>query len=215
MGGTNGSAIGFGQTSKNDTIIGNQIENNKVAISTFNVVGCEEFNKPSAFYHNNFVNNSRNLFSSVINTAFAVNFWDNGTIGNYWSNYNGTDANSDGLGDTPYFLDLYGNQDNHPLMAQVNISEILSKMLPTFNLEIPEYPLPSPSPSPSPTATPSPSPSPSPSSSPEIPEFPYFLPPSLVVAVTVIGALLYKKRQFKLRNRESKIKKVSYSLSFQ
>ena len=26
--------------------------------------------------------------------------WDNGTIGNYWGDYNGTDNNNDGIGDT-------------------------------------------------------------------------------------------------------------------
>lgn len=168
--GINGSAIAFGMSSDNDTIVGNQIENNMYAVSTFNVVGNEEFNEPSTFYYNNFVNNTQNLYSTTIVTYVAVNFWDNSTTGNYWSDYNGTDANSDGLGDTPYFLDPYGNQDNHPLMTQVNISEILLKMLPTFNLEIPEYPLPSPFPSPtpthSPTLTPSPTPTPSPSPSP-------------------------------------------------
>ena len=51
------------------------------------------------------------------------NCFDNGTKGNYWSSYNGTDANLDGVGDTPYIIDDY-NQDNYPLMNQVDISEI-------------------------------------------------------------------------------------------
>jgi hypothetical protein len=61
--------------------------------------------------------------------------------------------------------------------------------------------IPEPSPSPSPTETSSPSPtataSPNPTPSPSIPEFPSFLALSLLVALTVIGALLYKKRQFR------------------
>jgi len=41
--------------------------------------------------------------------------WDNGQIGNYWSDYNGTDANNNGVGDSPYIVDIQ-NQDRFPLM---------------------------------------------------------------------------------------------------
>ncbi|MCW4010195.1 MAG: right-handed parallel beta-helix repeat-containing protein [Candidatus Bathyarchaeota archaeon] len=45
----------------------------------------------------------------------SVNVWDNGSHGNYWSSYNGTDADGNGVADAPYYL--YGNnQDNYPLM---------------------------------------------------------------------------------------------------
>jgi hypothetical protein len=46
----------------------------------------------------------------------STNTWDNGIEGNYWSNYNHTDSDYDGIGDTPYFIDA-NNQDNHPLMG--------------------------------------------------------------------------------------------------
>jgi parallel beta-helix repeat protein len=44
------------------------------------------------------------------------NQWDNGAIGNYWDDYEGVDANDDGIGDTPYNITGTANsQDNFPI----------------------------------------------------------------------------------------------------
>ena len=40
---------------------------------------------------------------------------------NYWSNYNGTDANRDGIGDTPFIIDSY-NKDNNPVMSPIPVT---------------------------------------------------------------------------------------------
>ncbi|MHA1194271.1 MAG: right-handed parallel beta-helix repeat-containing protein [Promethearchaeota archaeon] len=46
------------------------------------------------------------------------NSWDNGVKGNYWDNYTGLDANSDGIGDIPYNITGAGDgRDNFPLMS--------------------------------------------------------------------------------------------------
>jgi nitrous oxidase accessory protein NosD len=73
-------------------------------------------------YLNNFIDNSNNVMGWVVGRE--GNFWDNMTLGNFWSDYKGVDADGDGLGDTPYLIQ---NRwlDKHPLMAPFNISSII------------------------------------------------------------------------------------------
>jgi parallel beta-helix repeat protein len=63
-------------------------------------------------FHNKFVDNT-----NQIHIYDSTNSWDNGypSGGNYWSDYNGSDANSDFFGDTPYIIDE-NNVDRYPLM---------------------------------------------------------------------------------------------------
>jgi len=60
-------------------------------------------------YDNNFQDNFRDT-----SCQGSTNAWDNGSEGNFWSNYTGIDVNADGIGDTPYMIDA-NNTDNHPL----------------------------------------------------------------------------------------------------
>jgi len=71
-------------------------------------------NGTNTFYHNNF-----NATWLQTGSNFTVSKWNNGQTGNYWSNYNGSDQNKDGVGDTPYIIDQ-NNQDNYPLTNPVN-----------------------------------------------------------------------------------------------
>jgi len=76
-------------------------------------------------HHNNFVNNT--VQEDIGEAPTSVNIWDDGypSGGNYWSNYNGTDNDGDGIGDTPYIIDE-NNQDNYPLIKPVIIPEFPS-----------------------------------------------------------------------------------------
>jgi len=101
-------------------IEGNSTDNifrsNDIAAYSYDVEFKEENGKSenNTFYHNNFMNNSRYTGVSVRTGGF-VNFWNSGEEGNYWEDYNGTDANNDGIGDTPYAVDSK-NVDYYPLM---------------------------------------------------------------------------------------------------
>ena len=70
-------------------IVGNRIENNTLAINSYDGHGLE-------IYHNDFVNNQNNV--ATLNDAFSAPLggsggtlppWDNGKEGNYWNNYKG------------------------------------------------------------------------------------------------------------------------------
>jgi parallel beta-helix repeat protein len=117
--------------SENNVFSRNTLENNtygiSFSVSDNNVVsentivgndyGVElYYSLNNNIYRNNFVNNT---WQAVINHEWGMSSadsWDNGSLGNYWSNYGGDDDNSDGIGDTPYIIDA-DNTDRYPLMA--------------------------------------------------------------------------------------------------
>jgi parallel beta-helix repeat protein len=102
---SNGIGIYHSAYASNNVIVGNSIENNTIGISL--LFGSEN----NTIYHNNFVNNTQQL--AITDT---INKFDNGIEGNYWSDYNGTDEDQNGIGNSPYIIDT-SNQDNYPLMG--------------------------------------------------------------------------------------------------
>lgn len=97
-------AIRLQGSSSANNIRGNTIFDNIRGIYISNNV-----NPNNIIYHNNFISN--NVQAAANN---QTNAWDNGAEGNYWSNYNGTDLDGDGISETPYFVDA-NNIDNYPL----------------------------------------------------------------------------------------------------
>jgi len=92
-------------SSEYNSIFGNNITNNGAGVRLFS-------SSNNRFYHNDFIDNTKQVSSYD-----SVNFWgvEYPLGGNYWSDYNGVDANSDGIGDTPHVIDA-DNQDRYPLM---------------------------------------------------------------------------------------------------
>lgn len=64
------------------------------------------------------------------------NEWDNGSIGNYWGNYGGVDANDDGIGDSPYSISGFaGSQDRYPIWddGEHGNPPVITILSPTLN----------------------------------------------------------------------------------
>jgi parallel beta-helix repeat protein len=92
----------FVQGSNDNTFCGNSFWNDSCGIVL-------EQSNDNLIYDNNFQDNFRDT-----SCQGTKNAWDNGSEGNYWSNYTGVDLNADGIGDTPNMIDG-NNTDNHPL----------------------------------------------------------------------------------------------------
>ena len=112
------SILGVMLSGSNTTITYNVLKNNQQGLFFgFNGVN-ETIPSDIIVNHNSFEDNL-----VQINGCFCEEYpedeephaWDNGKEGNYWSDYNGTDIDGDGIGDTPYFIDAL-NIDHYPLM---------------------------------------------------------------------------------------------------
>ena len=113
-----------------NSIISNYISNNEQGI--FFGVNTEDVPENIILNHNSFVDNFEHFSGCVCedyNTTEPMHTWDNGEEGNYWSDYNGTDDDGDGIGDTPYIIDVQ-NQDRYPLTQLVAVPPTAPLKLP-------------------------------------------------------------------------------------
>ncbi|MFW9866750.1 MAG: nitrous oxide reductase family maturation protein NosD [Candidatus Thorarchaeota archaeon] len=106
---TNNGISGIRIFASYNNITGNLIENNTAyGIEIFN-----DYSENNLIYTNLFINNG--IQASDNSTPFS-NFWDNGTIGNYWDDYKGADLDDDGIGDEPYNITgIAYSQDHFPI----------------------------------------------------------------------------------------------------
>ncbi|MBA7513419.1 hypothetical protein ES705_05435 [subsurface metagenome] len=98
----------------------------------------------NSMYLNSFIDNTINAYNSGLD-----NKWDNGSIGNFWDDYQGSDINDDGIGDSPYYFSS-NSRDNYPiwddgddLSPSIQIvfpisDEVFGSEAPAFNVHSPD-----------------------------------------------------------------------------
>ena len=116
--GVSDNIVGILLSGSNESVTRNYISNNQQGLFFgFNNQG-DIIPSDIVINHNEFQNNIVQLNGcecKEANTTESPHSWDDGHQGNFWSDYNGTDVNGDGVGDTRYVIDVL-NQDRYPLM---------------------------------------------------------------------------------------------------
>lgn len=115
----NNNGIYLGGDPKYNNITKNNIANNGRGIYV-------SHSSNNTLYQNNFIDNTIQIYGTIDefpeSNAPSANIWSYGATGNYWSNYTGTDSNSDGIGDTPHIINE-NNQDPYPHIETAQIPE--------------------------------------------------------------------------------------------
>ncbi|MCG2826861.1 MAG: right-handed parallel beta-helix repeat-containing protein, partial [Thermoplasmatales archaeon] len=106
--GNNQAGVSITSSSDSNSIRYNDIINNAVGVSIATATNNQ-------VHHNSFKENTQNAYDSTN----ALNNWDDGAEGNYWSDYVGTDDDGDGFGEDPYVIPGGGSRDWHPYMEPI------------------------------------------------------------------------------------------------
>jgi len=126
----------------NNSISNNTIRSNNCGISLY-------YSNNNIIYMNNFINNTYNAYSSystnIWNSTEPIKYTYKGSkftnyMGNYWDDYNGSDENGDGIGETPYIID--SDKDKYPLIERFE-HYFVPTPAQTFDTGRPENPYPS------------------------------------------------------------------------
>jgi len=153
-----------------NTIMRNNISSSRVGTTVYGA-------NNNVISNNNYVNNTMQ-FSA--NEDYLLTWGGSRSVNtvdkNYWSDYEGIDSNGDGVGDSPYVIDEY-NQDNHPLIYPAQI------LPPPFHSTRPNA-------TPTPTSTP-----PNERITPHLEVVDYLLPISIVLVIIIVSLLLYRKHR--------------------
>jgi parallel beta-helix repeat protein len=87
---------------------GCQISNNSFQNISSTALTATQSSSNNIIYLNHFIDNNINAREQ------GSNQWDNGTVGNYWDDYNYVDRDHDGFGDRAYSISS-GGRDHYPL----------------------------------------------------------------------------------------------------
>lgn len=120
---------GFRLHLTSNTVVGNNI--------AYNYIGaCFVASSDNKLFHNNFVENQRQVYIWT-ESGYCFNIWDDGypSGGNFWSNYDGEDADFDGIGDVAYVIDPL-NKDEFPLAGRFNIFNASLQDETSYNISI-------------------------------------------------------------------------------
>ena len=100
----NSDGVRLWSSSDNNTVRANDMIDNG-----YGMYASQSYN--NTIYLNNFINNSNdNAMEST-----AHNYYNGTILGNYWDDYGGSDADGDGIGDTPYNISGFMSTDEYPL----------------------------------------------------------------------------------------------------
>ncbi len=83
-------------------------------------------------YLNEFIENSQ---KPQAYDSGSANSWTNGNYGNYWSDYNGSDANGDGIGDNVYIIAGGKSGDTRPIFNESSYQAIISFLANPHNVD--------------------------------------------------------------------------------
>ncbi len=117
---TGNSNSGIYLTGAYNVIAANYLADNKYGIYIVPSFGLASDN---TIFHNDFTDNQQNAYST---SPFNIQVWDNGSQGNYWSDYsttcpNAIETGNSGIMNQPYTI-CANNTDKYPLMAPFDVS---------------------------------------------------------------------------------------------
>jgi len=120
--------------STNNRISNNTISQNRFGIGLY-------YSSNNTFYHNNLIDNEEQV--EHLGVPPPLNTWDNGSEGNYWSDYedrypNATEIDGSGIWNTPYVIDE-NNQDNYPIIPEFPIWTSMLLILIVLTVAIATY----------------------------------------------------------------------------
>jgi parallel beta-helix repeat protein len=149
-----GFGIQFGKGTNNATVYKNNIIANQYGFNLLNyiTIPADFLGFGNQVYYNNIVNNGVNakvehtcIFTANVSEGEGngtdVVSWDNGKVGNYWSDYlskypNATEVDNSGIGDAPYVIDE-NNKDRYPFFELLTFEPpeiaVLSPIAQTYN----------------------------------------------------------------------------------